>query len=74
MGVRGTAAEMPERYARLQLAVDTIAVLRRNLLAVREFIRENGGARAVLAQERFSADGLSDELGFDRLSKEQPER
>jgi hypothetical protein len=66
--------KMPERYAGLQLAVDTVAVLRRNLLAVRDFIRENGGARAVFAKEKFSADGLSDDLGFDRLSKEQPER
>ena len=64
--------KMPERYAKLQVAVDTIKVFRslRNLLVVREFIRENGGARAVFARERFSADRLSDDLGFDRLSKE----
>jgi hypothetical protein len=66
--------KMPERYARLQLTVDTIKVFRRNLLAVREFIRENGGTQRVFAHERFSADGLSDDLGFDRLSTEQPER
>ena len=62
---------MPERYARLQLAVDTITVFRRILLAVREFIRKNGGAQAVFPQERFSADGQSDDLGFDMLSKER---
>ena len=66
--------KMPERYARLQLTVDTIKVFRRNLLSVREFIRENGGTQRVFAHERFSADGLSDDLGFDRLSTEQPER
>ena len=43
-------------------------------MAVRAFIRENGGSQAVFAPERFSAHGRPDELGFDRRSKEQAER